>query len=619
MPARLLARLARPLPLACLAGGLIVALTSAARAEPDRAPREGRAWVRTVAAIDAAIEARLAEAGVKPAAPADDAEFLRRVTLDLTGTIPSAAEAEAFLQDTAADKRARRIDALLESPAYAEYWSHVWYRVLTGHTPNARQRGDQDLRFLRGPADETFQAWLLAQMQGNAPYDRFAEALISATGRTNQNGATGWYARWEGKPNDLAGAVSRTFLGVKIVCAQCHDHIYEPTWKQKDFQGMAAFFVTAAPRPVPEYQQAYREVEKLREQMLEQTKPGEDGAAQAPGRPKKTGALDEGALRRDPKLREALQNRFVMDIQDLEPRLLGLAGRARGGKELPEAVQERAALASVAPKTWMGPALPDLPGLSRRQMLARWVTARDNPYFAEALVNRYWGLLFGRGFIDPVDDRNTLNLPSHPELLSMLGEWFETNGYDLKLLLRVLTNTATYQRSSRYDPKAEVDPALFARAQVRSLGNEQLFAALVKATGTEGVLERLNRESRGLGYGRGANVAFAAFSFLFDDDEGAEADGFAGSIPQGLFLMNGRMLQGALSALPGTTASRVLTEERTDAGRVRALYLSAFGREPDAEERRHALTFVRRGTDDRAGWQDLFWVLLNSAEFMSNH
>lgn len=618
----------RLLPAALL---LAVGATSVLAGEPEAPAAAARpSWARTVAAIDAAIEERLQHEGVTAAAPADDAEFLRRVTLDLTGTIPTAAEAEAFLADRAPDKRARVIDALLASPAYAEHWSHVWYRLLTGVTPNAGQRGDQDLRFLRGPADATFQAWLLERMQQNTPYNQMVEALISATGRTNANGATGWYARWEGKPNDLAGAVSRTFLGVKIACAQCHDHMYEPTWKQKDFQGMAAFFVTSAARPVPEYQQAYREVEKLREQMLAERKAAGDGMAEGAdgAKPKAAGGagLDERELRRNPALREALMNRFVMDVQDLEPRTLGVPGRARPNKDLPEAVQERLALADIRPKAWMGPTLPDLPGVSRRMLLARWVTSDDNPYFARALVNRYWGLLLGSGFVNPVDDFTSMNPPSHPGLLDLLAADLKASGYDLRHLLRVIANSATYQRSSRWTGATEPDPALFARAAVRSLTNEQLYDALLRATGTESAVERLGGGARGPGagpgVGRGGNAVFAAFAFLFDDDEGQEADGFAGSIPQGLFLMNGRLLQGALSALPGSTLTRVLETERTDAGRVRALYLAAYGREPEAEERRQALTFVRRAAvskDERAGWQDLFWVLLNSAEFMSNH
>lgn len=604
------------LPALLLVVGLAWGLSATSQAAPETSADAG--WTRTVTAVDAAIAEKLSEAGAASARASDDAEFLRRVTLDLTGTIPTADEARAFLASKAPDKRAQKIEALLASPAYAEFWSHWWYRVLTGMTPNSGQRQGDQARLLRGPADETFQAWLAQQFGANAPYDKFATALITATGRTNENGATGWFARWDGKPNDLAGALSKTFLGVKIQCAQCHDHMYEPTWKQKDFQGMASFFVLAAARPIPEYQQAYREVERMREERMKEM--GEDAPDKdGNGKPDKKALLD-GELRKDPKLRDALRNRYVMDITDAEPSALA-RGRGRVPKDkIPEALQERVELASVTPKAWMGPSLPDLPGLTRREMLARWVTSADNPYFARALVNRYWGHLFGRGLVDPVDDFTSMNPPSHPALLDLLAGDLRANGYDLKRLLRILANSAAYQRTSVWTGKDEPDPALFARAAVKSLSNEQLFHALVTATGTDGMVDRAGRrDALASGYGRGRDAVFSAFTFLFDDDEGAEADEFAGSIPQGLFLMNGRMIQGALSGLPGATVSRALADEPTDAARVERLYLSAYGRAPDADERRAALAYVKQGNDERAGWQDLFWVLLNSAEFMSNH
>jgi hypothetical protein len=623
---------ARWLPL--LAGVLVGSVAflgldheGSARADEAPAPARTGDWVRTVSALDAAIDARLSEAGVKPAAPSDDAEFLRRVTLDLTGTIPGGEEAVAFAKDTAPDKRARKIEALLESPAYAEFWSHWWYRVLTGLTPGARPREGDEAKMLRGPVDEVFQGWLHEQVKGNVPYDRFASEIITATGRTNANGATGWYARWEGKPNELAGALSKTFLGVKIQCAQCHDHKYEATWKQKDFQGMAAFFLTTAPRPIPEYVEAYREAEKMRrERMGDMKGEGEGKKGEGKGGDGKPGAK-RGAGEGDAKMREAFQNRYVMDVQDVDPRTLGYLQRAKG-KKIPEQLEERAALAGITPKAWMGPTLSDLPGLTRRSLLARWVTSPENASFAQTAVNRYWGHLMGRGIIDPVDDFSPVNLPSHPDLLAFLGEDFRRNGYDMKRLLRILANSATYQRTSRWSAAAGAesasaeslpDPALFARAPVRPLNNEQLFQALVRARGSEALLERLDKQLRGQAYGRGANAAFAAFTFLFDDDEGVESDEFAGSIPQGLFLMNGRMLQSALQGLPGTTVARVLADETTDAGRARGLYLAAYGREPDSDERRAAVAYVHRSKDRDAGWQDLFWVLLNSAEFMSNH
>jgi hypothetical protein len=615
-------RPAAPLVIAALVGLWLAAPAMLRAAPEEQAPAGARDWRPTTAALDGAIEGALAAAGVTPAAASDDSEFLRRVRLDLTGTIPTPAEATQFLADTTADKRSRKIDELLASEAYAQFWSHWWYRVLTGMTPGASRNREEQARLLRGPADETFQAWLLEQMKANRPYDAFARDVLTATGRTNENGATGFYARWDGKPNDLAGAVSKTFLGVKIQCAQCHDHMYEPTWKQKDFQGMASFFVLTQPRPVPEYQQAYREVERLRaERMKERQGEGMGGDEMDGAKGRKDGKPDvDGDLRRDPKMREALRNRFVMDVVDLEPRSLGaVRGRGKNDK-LPEQLQERAALAAVAPKAWMGPTLGDIPGLTRRETLARWVTDDANPYFAPAIVNRLFGHLFGRGLVNPIDDFTSMNPASHPDALQLLSSDLKANGYDLRRLLRVLANSRAYQRTSRWSGAEEPDAQLFARGAVKALDSEQMFHALVRATGSEGLLEQAGRRAGGgAQFGRGREAAFSAFSFVFEDDEGAEADDFAGNIPQGLFLLNGRMIQGALSALPGTTVSRALATETSDSGRLDALYMAAFARKPDADERRTALAYVRRSKDERAGWQDLFWVLLNSAEFMSNH
>lgn len=589
-------------------------------APPAPAAAPARDWRPTAEAVDAAFDAALSAAGVTPAGPSDDGEFLRRVRLDLTGTLPTAQEARAFLADATPGKRERKVEELLASDDYATAWSHWWYRVLTGLTPGATmQRGQADNggALLRGPANDTFQAWLLEQVRANRPYDAFVHDLLTATGRTNANGATGFYARWEGKPNELAGAVSKTFLGVKIQCAQCHDHMYEPTWKQKDFQGMASFFVLSLPRPVPEYQQAYRDLEKAREaRMKEREAMGEQAMEGQPGPARQQRQEAGDALGMTPaQLREVLANRNVMDIVDLDPRLLNLPPRRPDNEQ----AAERAALARITPKAWMGPALADLPGLSRREMLARWVTSPANPYFAPAIANRMLGHLFGRGLVNPIDDFTSMNPPSHPEVLERLASDLKANGYDLKRLLRILVNTRAYQRTSRWAGAPEPDPQLFARGPVKSLSSEQLFEALMTATGGDALVEAANRRARGPLAGRARELGFAAFSFVFEDDEGAEADDFAGSVPQGLFLLNGRLLQAALTTLPGTTLTRALADHDDDKERLDALWLAAYTRLPTADERRTALAFVRRGKDDKAGWQDLFWVLLNSAEFMSNH
>jgi hypothetical protein len=543
---------------------LVPVLLAAPAASEETTPGDG-SWVRATAAVDAHIDARLAEEGVRPAARSDDSEYLRRVYLDVVGTVPTADEVESFLADRSPDKRAKVLEVLLAGPAYADYWATWWFRTLTGITGATLKGGGQGLRLLRGENGDTFREWLHLQMEKNRPYDEFASDLISATGRTDENGATGLYARWEGKPNDLAGSVARTFLGVRIQCAQCHDHVYEPEWKQKDFQGMAAFFATSFPRRVE---------------------------------------MEAGA-----------KGRYAAEVTDFE-----MPERARGrralaqGKELPEELKQRFELAGVTPKFWMGSEAKDLPGVPRRMLLARWVAAEENPYFARALVNRYFEHFFGRGFVTPVDDFGSFNTPSHPELLDTLARDFASSGFDLKRLVRVLVRSEGYQRTSRWTGEEPPDPSLFARAPVRPLSTEQLFLSLGRASGLERRLDAVSRRQ-----GREARQGFfTAFSFVFDDDEMAESEDFQGSIPQGLFLMNDSVVQTAVSARVGTTVAEVLRSTDRESERIRRLYLSAFAREPDATEANRALAVVRRG-DGTQGYEDLFWALLNSAEFTTNH
>jgi hypothetical protein len=591
-----------------LAFALVLALAPAASVA-EEPPAPDASWRRTVAAIDAQVRARLAEAKVAPAPLADDAEFLRRVSLDLHGRVPTADEAAAFANDRSADKRARKIEQLLADPAYADYWGTWWYRTLTGMSSGAIQRMGEGARLLRGPNGDVFKEWLEARMAENTPYDKFTEQLLSATGRSDENGATGFYLRWEGKPANLAGAVAKTFLGVRIQCAQCHDHKFEPTWGQKDFQGMAAFFALSAALPVPEYVAARREAEMEARREKEKAKdepgdgmtpPGEDGK---PGKPK------------DRIPRNVQQLRLVVDVKDFDA---SEVRRPRGGDaaKAPERLKERAEYLSVQPKFWMDKTVADVPGISRRYLLARWVTSPQNPYFAKALANRYWAHFLGRGLVHPVDDFGSFNHPSHPELLDLLAQDFQANGYDLKRLARILTSTEAYQRTSRWEGAEEPDPALFARAPVRPLSTEQLYNSIMRASGADRLADRLGGRRQGY---RQKEMVFSAFSFLFDDDEMQEKEDFAGSIPQGLFLLNGQLLQAAVGSRFDTTVGRTLREEKTEAGRVERLYLAAYGRPPDAQERATSLGFLRRAGGEAQAYEDLFWVLVNSAEFMSNH
>ena len=166
----------------------------------------------TAAEIDAMLATKWAAAGLTPSAPAPDVEFLRRVTLDLTGTIPSLEAAEAFMADANPEKRAVLVDTLLASPAFVEYWSAVLERVFVGRL-NRGQRFDR----------RTFREFLEQSLREGHAYDRIVRDMLLAEGDTADVGATGYLLRYEAKPPDVAGQVAKTLLGVQIQCAQCHN------------------------------------------------------------------------------------------------------------------------------------------------------------------------------------------------------------------------------------------------------------------------------------------------------------------------------------------------------------------------------------------------------------
>ena len=626
-------------------------------------------WQSVTSKLDGIIDTKLAEEGVKPAPRSSDSEFLRRLYLDLVGTVPTPEEVEAFVADRSRGKRAAKIEELLASDSYDEHQASFWFRTLTGLSVHQRrQREGQGGRYVTGEGGKRFHQWLSDQVADNRPYNRMVEDLISATGRTDENGATGYMARWENDANNTAGAVARHFLGVQIQCAQCHDHLYETDWKQSDFRGMAAFFATTRVQRVPEYNQlrqlrdamnkqqaAKRAAERGEKPASRELKaPGKDGmdgmdsmdgmdgpsAGEADKKTKgrKRGGAEYGSMSPAEiraKVSELRKYANLVEVKDqkVNPRQSQrFLERLRKNKN-PQ-VAERAQLMATTPKFWMGAEAADAYGIPRRLLLARWVTSDENPYFARTLVNRMWGHFMGRGIVHPVDDFNSFQAPSHPEILKVLAADFKANGYDLRRVHRILLNTETYQRSSRWTAEEDPDPILFAKAPVRPLDTEQLYFAITRATGVETALNRTSRRQQQAIQ----QAIFSMFTFVFDDDEGKAEEDFSGSIPQGLFLMNGELLQRALSGgreIPQNKRGRnnrrfrqkpaqsmlegLLRKETSHSARVEHLYLRAYGRKPDSSERNAAVSFVKSQGAGPQAYEDLFWAILNSAEFMTNH
>lgn len=498
--------------------------------------------------IDERLQSRWTTDRVTPADPADDAEFYRRVSLHVAGVIPTVSEARQFLRDDAADKRSKTVSALLESPQYLTNFSNFWRQVMM-------PEGNTDLQAraqLPG-----FEAWLRQHLSKNTHYDAIVRELLTVpldTGRAmnspfdNMGTATplGFFQSKQVKPENLAAATSRMFLGLRIECAQCHDHPQD-VWKRQQFWGYAAFFAG---------------IERV------------DRNEEFVGRVKE-----------------------VFDRRELT---------------IPDPEVDR-----VVQATFLDGSSPQWrTRVSSRRELADWITAKKNPFFARATVNRLWGHFFGVGFVNPVDDFSGTNPPSHPELLDEIAADFAAHQFDLKYLIRAITQTKAYQLSSRKTHDSQDQPQQFARMTVQGLTGEQLFDSLATAVGFFEPTQQQNV------FAFGQTGPRTEFLELFAPDNNSATERQT-SILQALGLMNGQFTTNATSLENSATLAAVTEFPlMKDADRIETLYLAALSRKPRAEELERLTGYVASGgpsQNQKAALADVFWALLNCSEFLFNH
>jgi hypothetical protein len=325
-----------------------------------------------------------------PIAPASDSEFLRRVSLDLTGMPPSAGELRAFVADMAADKRARAIDRLLESPLFTRHWATTLDVMLMERRPFEQVKADE------------WQAYILDAARRNRPFDELVGELLRQDGGDLKRRAPArFYLDRESAPNGIARDVGRIFFGRDLQCAQCHNHPLVEDYRQSDYQGLLAFFSPGS------------ELIKM------------EGM-------KKTTFFPETAAKD-----VAFDSVFVKDDHHLTgPRL-------PGGPERAEPASPPGDEYKVKPAGYVLP----VPRHSRRAMLTSLIVGGGNRAFNENLANRLWAMMMGRGLVHPVDLHHPANPPSHPDLLSMLGQEIVALKFDVKPFLRELALTKAYQRS----------------------------------------------------------------------------------------------------------------------------------------------------------------------------
>ncbi len=506
--------------------------------------------------IDKMIEARLAEAKVAPARLVGDEEFARRACLDVTGKLPTPEQVLAFVRDKDPKKRARLIDSLLESPDYGRNWGRYWRDVVAYRATNEQRNL---IRY------ENLESWLAGQFNANRPWDEVAREMIAGTGSNEENGAVVLHAAHQAQAVEVAGEVSRIFMGVQIQCAQCHDHPTDP-WKREQFHEFAAFFAGATARP---------------NRAEPKARPTGITVRVRPGRARYT----------MPDLKDPQKNIPV------EPKFF----LASEGAELPK----------------------NLSAEQRRALAASYVTGQDNPWFARAFVNRAWYALVGEGFYNPIDDMGPAREATMPEVLDRLADEWARGGYDVKWLYRTILNTKAYQRQFRSTQSASGRTSFAANCPSR-LRADQLLDALGQALGFDPEAPGARREMRRGGVGAGATALRrgpfnprALFNVLFGVDPSTPNEDVMGTIPQALFLMNSPQVNRAMTAARGTVLAEILDQNPDNAAALNALYLRVLARRPTEAEAKTCLAYAMKLGNRREAFEDILWALINSTEFVS--
>jgi hypothetical protein len=492
--------------------------------------------------VDDELLKRLAALKVPPSPPATDAAFLRRVTLDLTGQQPRPEQVREYLADKDPEKRVKVVDRLLTDRDFNRFWEIKLGDMLeiTSARPDIGQTAG------------IYQGWVKARLAENMPWDKFVRTLLTAIGDpATREDAPANYALEGLDPKEQAEKTAQRFLGLRIRCAQCHDHPFD-VWTQDDYFGLAATFA-----------------------MVDR------GGGPMPG-----GMMARAKIRIEPEgTVEHLRTR-----KPAEPKLLTRQPIKVGPNDDP------------------------------RKVLADWMTAPDNPFFARAMANWTWAQLFGKGIADPPDDLSRSNPPVHPELLDALAKHFVAHKYDLRDLIRTIATSEAYAMSSATVPENASDNRLFSHQMPRPLTAHQMADALAQATD---VPNRFANQPAGKRAIEIADPAVASpiletFGRCTRQNGCASVQSPALSLRQALLLIGGDVVEGKVTHPNGYLAN-LLELKPSPEEIVENLYLRTLCRPPTAEESSRWTAELKLSESPREAAEDLFWALLNSREFAFNH
>ena len=535
-----------------------------------------------------------------PSAVCSDATFLRRLSIDLTGTLPTPQEIESFLADSSPDKRLRKIDQLLQRPAYAAWWANKLCDY-TGCNPQQQAELGQE-------TSVQWYMWIYARLRENVPYDELIKRMVLAKSRADAqtydqyaaevssyyrdhepaefaNRATMphyWSRRALEKPEDKALAFAHNFLGIRLQCAQCHKHPFAP-WTQADFKQFSEFFANVKFGVQPETDGRYR-------QLAKQVGLNLRGDAGSPIRP------------------DVLKH-------------------ARAGRTLPWRelyIEKRPA--AVELNLLRSQVVELQPDDDPREPIMRWMEDSGNPWFARAFVNRVWAGYFHVGIIDPPDDLNPANPPSNPELLDWLCAGFIQNDYDIKWLHRTIVASDTYQRTWKPNDSNRDDVRNFSRAIPRRIPAEVVYDGVKQAVAATDMQAEVRTDltRRAIGHLSMRLAGTYAMHVFGKPERAVNCDCERVNQPtllQSVFLQNDPLIDQRLenSGWLNEIAQQTAVGEIDQTQLVRTAWLRTVGRPPTEQEIKRARKHFADTGSTAEGVRDLLWALINTKEFILNH
>jgi len=524
-----------------------------------------RPTLEVVPQIDKLIKQVWDDYELKPSKEATEGEWCRRVYLDIIGRVPSVEEAQEFLDSRDSNKKKALVDKLLYDDNYTEEfarnWTTIWTNLLIGRT------GGNDNRSMISRAG--MQKYLRDSFAREKPYDKMVYELVTATGSTTPgdekfNGATNFLIDKvnEEKAALATASTTKIFLGLQVQCTQCHNHPFND-WKQQKYWEMNAFFRQAR-------------------------------------------AFRGGMRARDGGVAQLADQDFSGDSQNKGE----IFYEMRNG------------LSKVAYPVFVDGRSIETSGLvnvvNRREELAKMMM--ESEFLTKSIVNRMWSHFLGYGFTSPVDDLGPHNIPTNPELLEYISSEFRAAEFDLRQLISWIALSKPYSLSSMRTRKNEMDDPLlgespkFTHFYLRQMEAEQLYESLLiatKANESQGSYEEQEQKK---------NQWLAQFNQAFGTDEGEESTSFDGTIPQVLMLFNGDMIKQATDTKKGSLIDALANSGKNYNKCVEELFMAGLTRKPNGKEKDLAkkMLAARRG-DAKEALKDVWWVVLNTNEFIFNH